>query len=177
MNKVKFMLHFNALSILSVNFDLTQWYHYVLLAVLLAILFVIIKYYYSVEKVFKPKTGIQNGVKSGKSMLISSFVLGLIMVLIWMFKPSNLSSETEKYWIYVENICYGLFIMLILINIYFSFTNYKLRSSILRIIIVSGLMFIYFYSGMYGGLLILIALATLIIIYSIFRLKKTLTLR
>jgi hypothetical protein len=157
--------------------NLTEWYHYAMLFVLFIFLLAGIKYYNKIEGFFSANPNTNKGVKLGKSMLISAFCLGLGMVIIWMFKPAELTINSEKNWIYAENLCYVLLFLLLLVNAYFSFTNYKLRSGIMRTIVISLLMVLYFYTGMLGGLVIMFVFAAIIVIYSLLKLKKTLTIR
>ena len=151
----------------------TEWYHYLLLFLWLIILSVGVKYFYLLENTFNPKSHNSKGVSYGKNLISLSFIIGFLMFLVWMFMPANSSFKLQ----YVEYIFYGLFIILIIINATISISYYSRVSGIIRLVTLSILMLIYFYSGMLGGLMIVAIFALFVIIYALYKLKKTLTIR
>lgn len=154
----------------------TEWYHYVLLFLWLIILLTGIKYFNLLESAFKANEDFTMGEKYGKNMLLAAFVIGLLMVLIWTFKPAQTVDQTDN-WNYAKYIFYGLFIALLALNAFISLRNYKSKSKVLRIVIMSILMVLYFYSGMLGGLMIFAFVCLFVIIYAFIKLKKILTIR
>ena len=112
-------------------------------------------------------------MKYGESVLSLSFFIGLAMFLVWMFKPAQSSIN----WDYVEYGFYGLFIFVLIINAVISIKNFTKPSGIFRVILMTIFMFVYFYSGMLGGLMVLATFALFIIIFALIKLKKTLTIR
>ena len=72
---------------------------------------------------------------------------------------------------------YGLITLLLSINAYVSFKFFVMPDAIYRLLVILILMIVYFYSGMLGGLLLIAIFALVVIIYALFRLKKTLTIR
>ena len=114
-------------NILNTDFlTFTEWYHYVLLFLWLIMLFTGIKYFYLLESHFKPKYDFDKGDKYGKNLLISSFVIGLLLVIIFTFKPTQLNEQSELNWDYINYGLYSLFILLLALNAFVSIRNYKL---------------------------------------------------
>ncbi len=157
--------------------SMTEWYHYLILFVWIIILFLGIKYYEKVETIFKPKTGFEKGNAWGSWMLLISFLLGTIMVTAWFFKPAQLSPDSESYWQIAEYTFYVVFVVLLLINAYISFSNYKPNSGVIRILILTPVMILYFYTGMFSGLLIQSIVLLIFVIYVFKNFKKILTIR
>lgn len=165
-------------NILTIDFlTFTEWYHYVLLFLWLIMLFTGIKYFYLLESHFKPKDDFDKGEKYGKNLLISSFVIGLLLVLIFTFKPAQISELSELNWGYVKYSLYGLFIILLVLNAFISIRNYELKSGIIRLLLMSVLMLLYFYTGMLGGLLVIATFALFILIYVVFKFKNILSIK
>jgi len=124
----------------------TEWYHYALLLVWLLILLVGVKYYYKIENAFKLKSNFENGNKYAVGLLITSFILGFLAFLIWAFATEMGQSLTA------DIIFYGFVILLFLLNAFICFKYYLTLSAIIRLLLISVLMIVYFYSGMLGGL-------------------------
>jgi len=154
----------------------TEWYHYALLFLWIVMLFIGIKYFHLLESHFKPKDGFDNGEDYGKNLLISSFIIGALMVLIFIFKPAEMSASSELNWTYAKYLIYTLFVIMLGINAWVSIKKYQSNSNIFRFLIMSSLMILYFYTGMLGGLLILATFVLFILIYAIFKLKNKLTI-
>lgn len=155
----------------------TEWYHYAILFSWIIMLFTGIKYFHLLESYFKPKDGFDKGEKYGKNILVISFVIGVLMVIIFTFKPVDLSTSSELNWTYSKYLIYISFILLLVINAFVSIQNYKSKSNIFRLVIMSFLMILYFYTGMLGGLLILATFVLFILIYALFKLKNTLSIK
>jgi hypothetical protein len=158
-------------------FSFSEWYHYAILIVWLFILFLGVRYFSEIESLFNPKSGKQGLELYGKNLLIASFFLGIIMVLVWLFKPAEISSQVEKYWDYTKYAFYTFFAILLLFNAYVSFHNLDSKYGIIRIIVMSLLITIYFYSGMFGGLLIIAAIAIVLLIYVLVKFKNILKIK
>jgi len=156
---------------------LTEWYHYVLLFLWLVMLAIGIKYFHLIESHFKPKNEFSKGEVYGKILLSISFIIGLFMFLAWMFKPPQVDAHSDINWNYIEYGFYGLFLFLLIINAAISIKNYTSKSGIIRLIIMSIFMLVYFYSGMLGGLMVVATFTLFIIIFALIKLKKTLTIR
>ena len=151
--------------------DFTEWYHYAFLLLWLIVLLAGLKYFHKLESLFKLKDSSAGGSNSGTGLLTGSFILGFIMFLIWTIVP-DFGQSTFGYFI-----LYGFIFLLFAINAYTSFKHYIIPGAIYRFLIVSVLMIIYFYSGMLGGLFLISVFALVVIVYALFRLKKTLTIR
>jgi len=151
----------------------TEGYHYALLFLWLVMLAIGVKYFRLLEFYFKPKIGFDAGESYGQKTLIVSFALGFLMFLFGMFKPFQGVINYD----YVEYIFYGLFILLLALNVIVSISNYISKSGIIRVVTMSALMLLYFYSGMLGGLMVVAIFVLFIIIYALLRSKKTLTIR
>lgn len=164
-------------TLLTDHFNFSLWWHYALLLLWILILFAGIKFYNKIESLFEKKDKGYDGNRSGKSMLILSFVTGLIMVVVWMFKPAELDQASTLQWNYIELAFYGLIVILILLNLIISLMSYKLNSGILRIIILTTLMLIYFYTGMFGGLLILSVFAIVVVLYFLLKFVNILKIK
>ena len=158
-------------------FTFTEWYHYLLLFLWLVMLGIGIKYFHLLESRFVVKSGFAKGVNYGKVVLSASFIIGLTMFLIWMFKPAQADPNSSISWLYVEYGFYILFLFVLIINAVVSLKMYKSSSGIARLIIMTILMFLYFYSGILGGLLVIATLVMFIIVFALIKLKKTLTIR
>lgn len=155
----------------------SEWYHFVMLFVWLIFLLVGLKYFAHIENLFKPKTEFDNGVKYGINLLIASFIIGFIIFLIMTLSPARLENEAIGISKYLRFGLFGLFVVLIFINGIISVRNYQPKSIVPRILIISFLMSLYFFSGVLGGLFLTAILALIIIIYALIKLKKTLTIR
>ena len=155
----------------------SEWYHYAILALWLIILVFGIKYYALLENRFKVKRDFTSGTAYGKNLLIISFLIGLLMVIIFTFKPASMETPSENYWQFSKYFFYGIFILLLLYNAYISVQHYQQKSGILRLISLSLLMMVYFYSGMLGGMIIFAISVMIILIFALIKLKKILTIR
>jgi|GEM_PF-1499946 len=164
-------------SFLTNYFSLTEWWHYVILLLWIFLLLIGIKYYPNIETLFKKKDESYDGKRSGQSMLIASFSTGLAMVILWMFKPANISAAAELNWSYVEIAFYGLIVLLLLVNAIVSVLNYTAKSGLIRLIVLSIFMLVYFYTGMFGGLLILSVFVLVVVIYFLVKFKNILKIR
>jgi hypothetical protein len=149
----------------------TEWYHYALLLLWLIMLMAGLKYFPKIESSFKVKNAFSDGNKYGVGLLTASFILGFVVFLIWTFTP-DFGQSTVGY-----VIMYGLITLLLSINAYVSFKFFVMPDAIYRLLVILILMIVYFYSGMLGGLLLIAIFASVVIIYALFRLKKTLTIR
>ena len=155
----------------------TEWYHYAILFLWLVLLLTGVKYFKLLESNFKPKNDFKLGEKYGISLLISSFVIGLLLVLVFAFKPAQISEQSELNWDYAKYILYGLFILIVALNAFVSIKNYETKSGVVRLIIMTILMILYFYTGMLGGLLIIATFVLFFLIYMIIKFKKILTIK
>lgn len=154
----------------------TEWYHYALLFLWLVMLFIGIKYFSLFESHFKPRDGFAKGENYGKGLLSASFVIGLLMILVFTFKPAQ-SVQSEVSWDYAEYIFYGLFILLLAFNAFVSIRYYFSPGGIVRMALMSVLMLLYFYSGMLGGLMVIAVVVLFILIFAVVKLKKIMTIR
>jgi len=159
------------------NTAFTEWYHYVFLLIWLLLLMLGLKYYPHVESFFKAKEGQVMGSKYGSYLLVSSFLLGIILFMLMVFKPKPLEGHPPLSWDMIKYSFYGIFILLMGLNIWFTIRNYKAKSKLIRSIVLSLLMLVYFYSGMLGGLMVIGITALFIIIYTFIKFKKILTIR
>ncbi|MFK5856982.1 MAG: hypothetical protein QM503_12695 [Bacteroidota bacterium] len=155
----------------------TEWYHYAILFLWMILLLTGVKYFYLFESNFKLKNSNHKGENYGKSLLISSFVTGLLLVIIFIFKPAQLSEQSELNWDYLKYAIFGLFIILIVFNALITLKNYELKSGIIRLVLMSIMMILYFYTGMLGGLLVIATFVLLFLIYMILKFKKILTIK
>lgn len=155
----------------------TEWYHYALLFLWLIVLFTGVKYFYLLESNFKTKDGFTKGENYGKSLLTASFVIGLLMVIIFTFKPAQTSAQNELNWDYAKYGLYGLFILLLALNAFVSIRNYESKSGVIRLVLMSILMLLYFYTGMLGGLLVIATAALFILIFALIKFKNILTIK
>lgn len=158
-------------------FSFTEWYHYAILFLWLILLFFGMKNSNKIESLFKPKEEFSKNVIEVKYLLITSFTLGVLMVLIWMFKPQEISPKIQMYWNYARIGFYFVFILFMFINALISIRNYDLRNAIFRILLVSFLMIIYFFSGMFGGLMLIAFSALILLIYFFNKFKNILKLK
>jgi len=110
-------------------------------------------------------------------MLLISFILGFIMVTAWLFKPAKLSPESESYWQLAKYGFYVVFVLLLILNGYISLSKYMGNSGVLRIAILTPVMILYFYTGMFGGLLVLSIVLLIVVVYVFKNFKKILTIR
>lgn len=155
----------------------SEWYHYVFLLIWIIILFVGIKYYPLLEQRFKLKKSFSSGSAYGKNLLISSFSLGLLLVVVFTFKPANPSETAINYGLYFKYAFYAIFIFLLLFNTIVSVQHYEQQSGLIRMVILSLLMIIYFYSGMLGGMILFVIMAIIILIIAFIKLRKILRLK
>ncbi len=155
----------------------TEWYHYAILFLWLVLLLTGVKYFSLLESNFKPKDNFDNGEKYGKNLLILSFVIGLLLVLVFTFKPAQISEQSELSWDYAKYILYGLFILMVALNAFVSIKNYETKSGVIRLIIMTILMLLYFYTGMLGGLLVIATFVLFILIFAIIKFKNILTIK
>ena len=155
---------------------LTEWYHYVILLFWLIILAIGVSNYPAIEKYFIIKKGFNNQ-QLGKTLLIISFLLGLFMVLGKVIQPADLDETAANTWDNVLYILAGIFLLLVGYNIFISFTNYIGKSRIIRSIIQTIILIIYFYSGMLSADMLLFTLAIIIIIYFFIKFKHILTIK
>lgn len=147
----------------------TEWYHYVLLLLWLVILFVGLKYFHEIENAFRLKNNFENGNNSAVGLLIASFVLGFAGFMILTFAPEVGKSQTTIF------IFYGFIAILFLLNVFFCFRYYLLQSAIIRLLLISLLMLVYFYSGLLGGLFLIAVFALFVIVFTFIKFKKILT--
>jgi len=158
-------------------FTFSEWYHYLLLFLWLIMLGIGVKYFHLLESHFVPKSNFTKGVNYGRNVIAASFAIGLTMFVIWMFKPAHVDPQSSINWLYVEYGFYILFIFVLFINAVVSLKKYKSASGITRLIILTILMLLYFYSGMLGGLLVIATLALFVVVFALIKLKNTLTIR
>jgi len=159
------------------NSAFTEWYHYAILLIWLILLMVVLKYYHLIESLFKAKEGHDKGQKYGVSLLFSSFIIGILLFMTMIFKPAQLEEGSILYWNIAKYFFYGLFFLLIGLNTMYTIQSYESKSILLRLIILTILMVLYFYSGMLGGLFIIALAALFIIIYTFIKFKKILSIK
>ena len=155
---------------------LTEWYHYLILLLWLIVLAIGVINYPKFEKYFSIKKG-YNNQKLGKTLLIISFLLGLFMVLGKVIQPAELKEATSSTWNNILYIFPGIFLLLVCYNIYISFTDYIGKSRIIRSIIQTLILVIYFYSGMLSALMLLFTFAIIVIIYFFIKFKHILSIQ
>ncbi len=154
-----------------------EWWHYLILMLWIILLLFLLRYFKDLESFFKTKDEKTSMSKQGRNFLIISFVLGIAMVLVWMLKPAHLTEQNSRLWWWIQIGFYAAFLILIAINAMWSIKNYTSKSSISRIILMSLLMVIYFYTGMFGGLFVMALFALAVIIYFIIKFKKILSIK
>ncbi len=153
------------------NSAFSEWYHYLFLAVWLVILMIGLKYYPEIDKKFHLKNG-----SSGKStlaigFLLSSFILGFVMFLLQTFFTDNKSVTAVTY------VTYGMVVFLLFTNAYVCFKYYVAPGLIIRMILLSILIILYFYSGLLGGLLLIAIFSFVVIVYLFIKFKNILTIK
>ncbi len=153
------------------NTAFSEWYHYLLLATWLIVLMVGVKYYPKIEKNFTLKTNFTKGSKLAIGFLLASFILGFFIFLIQFFDNGAKQVTTINY------IIYGMVAVLLLLNAFLSFKYYVTKSAIIRVLLLSVLIVIYFFSGLLGGLLIISIFALVVIIYAFVKFKNILTIK
>ncbi len=153
------------------NSAFSEWYHYLFLAVWLVVLMVGLKYYPKVEKTFTLKTGFANGSKIATGFFLFSFILGFVIFFIQTFDAEAEQATTITY------IIYGVIALLLLLNAFLCFKYYVKMSAILRMLLLSVLIVVYFFSGLLGGLLIVSIFALVVIIYAFVKFKNILTIK
>lgn len=156
------------------NSAFTEWYHYVLLFAWLVLLFVGLKYVKRIESFFKPQEGFNKGEKYTAYLLSGSFILGLILFLSMTFQSEQQASSSKLYFTWA---IYGIFFLYLMLNAVLTFRKYKPQSLLFRLILISFIMVIYFYSGVLGGLMVVAVLALIIVIYTFIKFKNILSLK
>ena len=146
-------------------FSFSQWYHYLFLLVWMILLAFGLKYFKLIEDLFNPKDNFSNGLKFTKTLLLLSFLTGVSMVVVYMFKPANIDAQSETLWTYIKYSFYIIFIIFFIVNMIISFAKYHPYSNYIRMLVTSLLLLIYFYSGMFGGLIIVGIAALLLLLY------------
>jgi len=149
----------------------TEWYHYALLLLWFGVLFLGLKYFYIIEQAFKLKDDFSDGNKYAVGLLLTSFILGFMAFLIGIFAPEAGQSKTS------DVIFYGFVMLLFLLNAFICFKYYLRRSAIIRLLLISLLMIVYFYSGMLGGLFLIAVFALVAIVFALIKLKNILTIK
>ncbi len=155
----------------------SEWYHYAILILWIVLLFVGIRYMDHFDALFKTKDAVKNNPTHSKSMLITSFVLGLSMVVVWMFKPAEIGEVASMTWNFIQIGFYGLFVILIVVNAFIGVRIYAQKHMLIRTISMSLLMLLYFFTGMYGGLLVIAAAALALLIYVFVKFKNILNIK
>ena len=149
----------------------SEWYHYLFLAAWLVILMIGLKYYPEIDKKFRLKNSSANKSTLATSFLLSSFILGFIVFFMQAFFSEAQPATVITYF------AYGIFIMLLMTNAYFCLSYYTAPGSIIRLILLSILIIIYFYSGLLGGLLMITVFSLVVIIYALIKFKHILTIK
>ena len=153
------------------NTAFSEWYHYLLLTAWIVVLMVGIKYYPNIEKNFTLKINFTKGSKLAIGFLLSSFILGFFAFFIEIFDYEAKQASAINYIIYV------MVAVLLLLNAFLSFKYYVTKSAIIRVLLLSVLMVIYFFSGLLGGLLIISIFALVVVIYAFVKFKNILTIK
>ena len=148
-----------------INFS--EWYHYIFIVLWIVVLFFGLKYFYKIEKLFKLKDDFKSGNKVAVGLLITSFIFGFIIYLIWVLAPEFGQSKTATI---VVN---SLIVLIFLLNVFVCFKNYKIVSALLRFLLISILMLVYFYSAWLSGLLLIGVFSLVVIFYTLRWLKIT----
>jgi len=156
------------------NSAFTEWYHYLLLFIWLILLMVGFKFYHLIESMFQAKEGHHKGQRYGVSLLISSFIIGILLFMVMVFKPAQVEEGSVTYWTIAKYFFYGLFFLLVGLNTIYTIRSYESRSILLRLTVLTILMLIYFYSGMLGGLMVIAFAALIIVIYTFIKFKNIL---
>ncbi|MCF6169757.1 MAG: hypothetical protein L3J66_02100 [Bacteroidales bacterium] len=152
-------------------FDYADWTFYILLFLWIVVLFAGLKYFHKIEKLFKLKDDFQNGNKTAVGLLLGSFIFGFITYLIWVLAPDFGQSKTLAF------IVYPGILLVLLGHIFICFRYYKIPSAILRLLLISVLMIVYFYSGWLGGLLMIAVFGLAVVVFAFVKLKKILTIK
>ncbi len=148
-----------------INFS--EWYHYIFIVLWMVVLFLGLKYFYKIEKLFKLKDDFRSGNKVVVGLLITSFIFGFFIYLIWVLAPEFGQSKTAT--IVVNSLIVFTFMM----NAFVCFKNYKIISAFLRFLLISVLMLVYFYSAWLSGLLLIGVFSLVVIFYTLRWLKRT----
>ncbi|NOY50913.1 MAG: hypothetical protein GXO88_10180 [Chlorobi bacterium] len=154
----------------------TEWYHYAILFLWLIILFFGFRYMSDFEKCFTVEANVPKNTVISKNLVAASFLIGLLMVISAWLIPA----QSVNYQYYINIIKYGSFgiiIILIIYNFIVSLKSHKKNSGIAHGILLSLIMLIYFFSGMFSGLLIAATFALALIIYALIKLYKTLKIK
>ena len=153
------------------NAMFSEWYHYLFLAAGLIILLSGLKYFPKIDKKFRLKSGVANQSKRATGFMLTAFIIGFVMFFMQTFFTGVIPAH------FVIYTGYGVFAAILLMNAYTCFKNYTSPGSVIRMIILSILIVIYFYSGLLGGLLIVAVLLLAILIYAFLKFKKILTIK
>lgn len=146
----------------------SEWYHYLLLFLWLLALLFGLKYFHKIENAFKLKTDFEFGNQYAIGFLLAFFCLGFLVFLTGTFAPEMGQSKT---WVFIF---YGFVSLLVIGNTFICFKYYETQSAIIRLLLLSLLMLVFFYSGLLGGLLMLAIFALAIIIFTFVKFKNIL---
>ncbi|NOX84849.1 MAG: hypothetical protein GXO86_02615 [Chlorobi bacterium] len=153
------------------DFAFSEWYHFALLLLWLAVLFGGLFFFNKIEKLFRLKDDFSDGSKIAVGLLLTSFIFGFVVFLVLTFSAETAHSKTAII------LFYGLAFLLLLLNAFTCFRNYLLQSAIIRFLLLSALMLVYFYSGLLGGLLVIALFALAVIVFALLKTKKILTIK
>lgn len=152
----------------------TEWYHYAFLFIWLLLLFAGLKYFDAIESFFEAREDFHKGRKYSVYLLLGSFCLGVSLFLVKVFQPTDQTNPTHSF---IEYSIIAIFLLLLSFSIVLAIKKYKPKSLPLRLIGMTLLMLVYFYSGILGGLLVVAVLALIFIIYVFIKFKNILTIK
>ena len=153
------------------NTAFSEWYHYLLLALWLIILLAGLKFYPKLDQRFQLKKGFKSKGKAAAGLLTFSFVLGFVLLMFRVFAHNARIGNSS------EIFAYGLIILLLLGNAYYCFQNYVMPGSVFRLILLSILIPVYFFTGLMSGLFVMAIISVIVIIYFLIRFKNILTIK
>lgn len=150
-----------------------SWFFYLFSVVFLLVLYFIQKYLYLLDDKL---TGVTNSeIKKRKPWpLLTSLGIGVFWYLYNTFSPNKISfnfkPENHTKWVLTVFLLFCFLGM-----IYESFSKFGKKKGVVRILIYTILMAIYFYAGVFTGLLIatVIAILLLFFVFKFFRRRLT----
>lgn len=152
---------------MDVFINFSDWYFYIFIVLWMVVLFLGLRYFYKIEKLFKLKDDFKSGSKVAVSLMITSFIFGFLIYLIWVLVPGFGQSIT------LEFIFYTVILLLLLWHVFVCFTHYETLSAIIRMFLIPVLMVVYFYSAWFSGLLLIGIFSLVVIYYTLRWLKNT----
>ncbi len=152
------------------------WSIYIITILVFAVMFFVQKYAYVIDRQINRLQSI-NGKWEGKPWpLISGLILGILVFLLGVFLPGNLSIYPQN-WDWPEITIAVLAILIIIKLLVESIKNFGTKYGFLRFGIWLVFSIAYFYAGLLAGLFLATLFVIAIIIYFLFFWKKRLTIK